>query len=135
MGLMLWSFSLYMTLSTWKIWLYILAMAGYIGWTFVYGIIDLGWNLKLGLRIINLGLYALIIVGTFKKYRTLTKAGGLYGITGKDGKNTMDGSSSKIFDKACKGLKKGELWTDNSFPATMESIKGNAIDQSPMANI
>ena len=36
MGLMVWCFSLYMTLSTWKIMLYICAMCGYIGWTVVY---------------------------------------------------------------------------------------------------
>jgi len=86
-------------------------------------------------RLMNIVLYVLIIVSVTKKYLALRAVGGIYGITGKAGKNTMDSSSSKIFDKACKGLKAGELWTDKSFPATMDSIKGNATDLSPMPNI
>jgi hypothetical protein len=86
-------------------------------------------------RLMNIVLYVLIIVSVTKKYLALRAVGGIYGVTGKAGKNTMDSSSSKIFDKACKGLKAGELWTDKSFPATMDSIKGNATDLSPMPNI
>ena len=77
-------------------------------------------------RLMNIALYVAIIVGIFKKYSALKKVGGIHGITGKD--NTMNSSASKIFDRECKGLKKGEEWTDKSFPASMDSIKGNARD-------
>jgi len=128
MGLMIWCFSLYMTLSTWKIFLYIIAMIGFIGWTLVYQFVDFNWDQKFVGRLINLGLYVGIILMIIKKYIPLKKAGGIYGTTGKEGQNTMDGSASKLFDKACKGLTKGEEWTDKSFPANMDSIRGNAND-------
>lgn len=56
----------------------------------------------------NIALYVLIILGIWRKYGPLSKAGGIYGTTGKAGQNTMNSSASKLFDKACKGMKKGE---------------------------
>ena len=107
MGFTIWCYSLYLTLSTWKIYLYILAMCGYIGWTFVYQFIDFGWNMRFVGRLLNLALYVGIIFGIYKKYVPLKKVGGIYGTTGKEGKNSMDSSAAKLFDKACKGLEKG----------------------------
>ena len=83
-------------------------------------------------RLLNIGLYVGIIYGIYKKYVPLIKVGGIYGTTGKEGKNSMDSSAAKLFDKACKGLEKGQMWTDKSFPATIDSIRGNAKDQSSM---
>ena len=43
--------------------------------------------------------------------------------------------ASNLSDEASKGLKKGELWIDEKFPANIDSIRGNAKDQSKMPRI
>jgi hypothetical protein len=135
LALALWSFSLYLTLDTWKIFLYIIFMIGCLTFTIMVQFVEFEWNLKFGGLILNTVFYILLIVLILKTYMPFSASGGIYGITGSKGSNSHQASASKLFDKACKGLKKGELWIDEKFPANIDSIRGNAKDQSSMPNI
>ena len=108
LSLALWSFSLYLTLDIWKIYLYILFLIACIFYTIAYQFAQFQWNLKFGGLVMNVAFYVLLLVLVIRTYSPFSATGGLYGITGKKGSNSHDSSSAKIFNRASKGLKKGE---------------------------
>jgi hypothetical protein len=103
-----WSYSLYLTLNQWQVWLYIIFLGGCITMGIMFGYMASPLIHQKVFLVINMVFYLVVIIFVIKDYIPFAMNGGLYGASGKQKKGSHGKEAKKIFAKACEGLKENE---------------------------